>query len=248
MFLLPPSYWEVRRTRYTTDKGRGVFARKNIPAGTIIGDYIGKIIPAKDEDQYEKPGELYLMYYHDRATIYPEKNSTGIHLINHSCAPNCWIYTYKGHTLYFTIRKIFKGEELTVSYQMSPQDKECNPCEHACYCNSSVCTQTMHLSNLQYKKWLAFDNANEKRTKRARVTIGEMLKPLSSYPKRIPDHKMYKLFGAEEKKPLVLKKKTLPEISEIRYWIRQTGRPLTFPNLRTTILGVTDNFLTTKAY
>src|SRR5579871_5079449 len=125
MFLLSPDYWEIKKTK---NKGKGVFAKKNIIAGTIIGDYLGKIIRKDDEEKYEDKYGFYAMYYHGRATIFPEVKQPGIHLINHSCMPNCYMYTYQGHTLYFALRRIFAGEELTVSYLVSPLDDDCSPC------------------------------------------------------------------------------------------------------------------------
>src|ERR1700687_1155673 len=103
MFLLPREFWEIKKTK---EKGLGVTARKKINKGTIIGDYLGKVIKTREYDFSKVKQELYLLYYSDQASIYPDLGEPGIHLINHSCAPNCWMYTYKGHTLFFAIRKI----------------------------------------------------------------------------------------------------------------------------------------------
>lgn len=234
MILLPADSWEIKTTE---KKGRGIFVKKDIAPGVVIGDYIGRVIKTAEEDTSQKDG-LYLMYYHDYASLYPiDIHAPGVHLINHSCAPNCWIFTYKGHTLFFTLRKIFAGEELTASYLLSP-DASCEPCEHICRCESAVCTQTMHLPEEQFKKWTMFTEEQGKKTKRARIRYGRELPELSSYPDSIPDEPIYNLFGSTEKPPLRFTDKQLPLLSTLRKLIRENGRILSFPNLKITVLGV----------
>ena len=238
--LLSNDLWQVKDAG---KKGKGIFAKKDIEPGTIIGDYIGKVIKTAEEDIYEDKEHFYLMYYHDRASIYPDLKKPGIHLLNHSCTPNCWMYTYKGHTLYFAIRRIFKGEELTVSYLLSPQDKDCNPCDHLCACKSSVCYGTMHLSDERYDKWIKVHDAQEKKTKPGRITYGKELPKLSSYPKEIADHDVYNLFGSSQKPAKQLGDTVLPSKKQLRKLIRESGRILKFPKVNTTVYGIVDDLI-----
>jgi len=137
MFLLGKDFWQIKKTN---KKGNGVFAKKNILQGTVISDYLGKVIKMSEYDlDLDKDG-LYLMYFSDRAGIYPDLTTPGPHLINHSCTPNCWMYIYRGHTLFFALRDIKPGEELTISYLLSPKDESCNNCTHVCKCDSEFCT------------------------------------------------------------------------------------------------------------
>lgn len=197
MFLLPTSYYEVK---HTPNKGKGVFARKDIPAGIVIGDYLGVIINADEEDTYEEKYGFYAMYYTDDLSVFPNLKKNGIHLFNHSCEPNCFMYTYKGHTLYFSLRKIHKGEELTVAYMLAPQDEECNPCTDICKCGSIICSGTIHLPEKLYDKWVAFDEKISKKTDKymEKVETGQQLLPLASYPKYIPYNSVYALFGGKK--------------------------------------------------
>lgn len=239
MILLTQDYWEIKKT---DKKGRGVFAKKDIPAGTVIGDYLGKVIKTAEEDIYEKDEALYLMYYHDRASIYPvDLKAPGIHLLNHSCTPTCWMYTYKGHTLYFALRHIFKGEEITISYLLSPLDETCNPCKDICYCNGLVCRGTMHLTDDKFDKWNEFNELEEKKSKKMRVTYGKVLPKLASYPKSIPDNPIYDLFGSAQETPLELGTERLPSAQEIRSLIRENGKIINIPKFNTKILGVSDD-------
>lgn len=223
--------------------GRGVFASKDIPAGTVIGDYIGKVIRSRDEDKYDNEGHFFLMYYHDGASIYPNVQKAGIHMVNHSCTPNVWMYTYKGHALFFAIRRIFKGEELTVSYLISEQDKDCKPCNHLCICKSIICSGTMHLPKEKYDKWAKLCDKEEKMTKRERIRFGKVLPKLSSYPIKISDNPFYTLFGNTKIKPEIIKSSKLPSVRKIRNIIRETGRTLKFPLLNLHILGINDGIV-----
>lgn len=187
MFLINDNFWEIKKTK---EKGLGVFAKKGIEAGTVVGDYLGKVIKTAQYDLDKDKEGLYLMYYSDDASIYPDLKKPGAHLLNHSCTPNCWIYIYKGHTLFFALKKIEPGEELTISYLLSPKD-DCNPCTHDCKCSSEFCTGTMHLSKDKYRKWQKFQNSQKKKTKAAKVVFGKNLPKLASYPKSIPNNPIY---------------------------------------------------------
>lgn len=188
MFLLADDYWQVKKTK---EKGYGVFAKKEINAGTIIGDYLGKIIKTAEYDLDKDKEGLYLMYFTDEACIYPNLKKPGIHLLNHSCAPNCWIYTYCGHTLFFALRNIEPCEELTISYLLSPKDETCKNCPHNCKCGSKFCTGTMHLAKDKYEKWQKFQNVMKKKTKAPKVVFGNTLPRLASYPKIDPNNPIY---------------------------------------------------------
>jgi len=195
MILLEQQYWEVKKTK---ELGLGVFAKKEIKAGTVIGDYLGKVIKTAQYDLDRDKIGLYLMYFTDTASIYPNLKKPGIHLLNHACTPNCCIYTYCGHTLFFALRKIKPSEELTIPYLLSPKDETCNPCTHNCKCSSKLCTGTMHMSRDKYEKWQKFQNEEKKKTRKPKVVFGKNLPKLSSYPKIIPNNPIYTLITNNE--------------------------------------------------
>lgn len=189
MFFIEDDSWQTRKTK---EKGVGVFAKKAIATGTIIGDYLGKVIKTAQYDLERDEEGLYLMYYSNRASIYPDLRKPGIHFINHSCAPNCWIYVYHTHTLFFALRNIKAGEELTISYLLSPK-VDCNPCTHTCKCASRFCTGTMHLPKSKYTLWQKFQNAQKRKTKTPKVIFNKFLPKLTSYPEIIPNNPIYGL-------------------------------------------------------
>lgn len=188
MFLLKDDSWEIKQTK---KRGRGVFSKKEIKAGTVIGDYLGKVINIAEYDLNNDKKRLYLMYLSDQASIYPDLSKPGPHLLNHSCTPNCWMYIYRGHTLFFTLRKIDPGEELTISYLLSPDEETCKPCTHTCKCGSRYCSGTMHLSKDKYEMWQKFQNRERKKIKKVKIVFGKNLPKLAHYPKTVPINPIY---------------------------------------------------------
>lgn len=183
MFLLKKNFWQVKKT---AKKGLGIFTKEEIKKGTVIGDYLGKVIKIKDHDFNSDRDGLYLMYLTDQASVYPDLSKPGLHLINHSCSPNCFLYTFRGHTLFFALRNIKTNEELTISYLLSPRGESCKPtCSHVCKCESKLCLGTWHLSEDKYKKWQRFQNDTKRKTKPVKFTFGINLPKLASYPKSL---------------------------------------------------------------
>lgn len=184
MIFLSTKYWQVKKTK---NKGHGIFAKITIPKGTVIGDYAGTVVRTKDVDLTQEAENMYLMYYHDQASILPDLTKPGLHLINHSCSPNSWVYTLKGHTLFFALREIKPGEELTIDYLLAPKTKFCNPCTHSCKCGTKKCRGSFHLSVSKFNVWRAFQDSITKKDKRERIIYGKILKLLSAYPTKISD-------------------------------------------------------------
>lgn len=159
MFLISKDYYQIKETN---DKGQGVFVKKEIKAKTIIGEYTGIKIKIEEYDLDKDKDGLYLMFLDDKYAIYPDLTKIDIHLINHSCDPNCWILNSKKHIFFFALRDIKKGEELTISYLLPPKDETCKDCNHNCYCGSKKCTGTMHQSLKKFNKWQKFqENLND---------------------------------------------------------------------------------------
>lgn len=146
MFVIPKSYWQVLGTG---KKGRGVFAVKKIKKGTLIGDYLGKLVRYEEIDEADYP---YLMYFNDQRGIVADKNQVGVHLLNHSCDPNCSMQPTRKYMSFVATKNINPGEELTISYKYPPQDF-CTNCSHECFCGSANCLGTMHTLKEEYERW-----------------------------------------------------------------------------------------------
>jgi len=239
MFLLDPSYYEIRKTK---QKGRGVFARKEIPAGTIIGDYVGILIRDEKAEILEKKykNACYSMDYNDNGlSIFPVNvKADGIHLINHSCAANCDAYFYYGHTLYFALRRIFPGEELTIDYGFDTESDNKKEFLHPCFCGSPFCRGTMYTSDARLRRYGAFYRAETKGQRFKTYPAGTILPLLEKYPQEIKDNEIFNLFANREVAPIVCEDKKMPAIKELRKRLRAGGRVLNFKKLGLKISAV----------
>lgn len=121
--------------------GRGVFAAQSIPANRKVIEYTGERISARQAD---KRGHGHCTYYFslDRYWVLDGAvGGSGAEFINHSCGPNLISRIMKGHILYMSLRRIRKGEELTVDYHFSKNDETTE-----CHCRAKNCRRTINLS------------------------------------------------------------------------------------------------------
>ena len=120
---------EVRDVPAPSNKGRGVFAKRNIRKNTLIE--VGHVLLISNED-YDKLADTvlwnYIFEWDDPK--YNGDNQAAIPLsvgqfVNHSYEPNLrYEYDYDNVTIeYYTERYIAKGEELTVNYNGIVEDK-----------------------------------------------------------------------------------------------------------------------------
>lgn len=101
---------EIRQTA----KGAGVFATKDIPAGTLIAEFIGNTyisktatsVPPSMVDHVVQVGEFEYVHARNRLAEY----------VNHSCDPCAGI---KNLTQIVTRRTVLAGEEITWDYAMT---------------------------------------------------------------------------------------------------------------------------------
>jgi hypothetical protein len=107
------------------------------------------------------------------------------------------MYVYRGHTLFFALRDISEGEELTISYLLSPKDDTCAPCTHMCKCKSPVCTGTMHLSEEKYTAWQEFQRIKTNQPKLAPAFVGKVLPKLTVYPIIDIHHPIYTYMNSQ---------------------------------------------------
>ena len=82
------------------NKGRGLYATRDIKEGTKIIDYVGKLITKKqtqDSDKYDNSKPIYLFTINKRYDLDGDFPWNTAGLINHSCDNNC---DYDGCLLY----------------------------------------------------------------------------------------------------------------------------------------------------
>ncbi|MET0291561.1 MAG: SET domain-containing protein-lysine N-methyltransferase [Steroidobacteraceae bacterium] len=143
-----PNPWYV--VRNSKIHGKGVFAKKFIPKGTRITEYVGDRISHKAADErYEghDPNDNHtFLFIVDRKTVIDggfEGNDA--RFINHSCDGNCESEIEKSRVYIEAIKNIEKGEELGYDYQIgrSKEDPENVDEIYACRCGAAKCRGTM---------------------------------------------------------------------------------------------------------
>ncbi len=125
--------------------GKGVFARKDIPKGTRIIEYVGKIVSCKEglriyEEQLKKSketgaGAVYIFQLNKKQDIDGNVSWNPAKYINHSCSPNCDYDIINNRIWIFSKRDIKKGEELNYDYDYDLNDYQ----DHPCKCGSKEC-------------------------------------------------------------------------------------------------------------
>ncbi|MGV8169457.1 MAG: SET domain-containing protein [Candidatus Nanoarchaeia archaeon] len=126
---------------------KGVFAAKDIKAGTKIIEYIGDKISKEESDRRadeqleraknnpEEEGHVYIFELDEEYDIDGNVPYNDAKWINHSCDPNCEVDIADGHIWIIAKKDIKKGEELSYNYCYDPDDFEDSPCR----CGSKNC-------------------------------------------------------------------------------------------------------------
>lgn len=106
------------------DVGLGLYATEDIPKGAFIMEYTGKKIPTKIADTMTT---RYLFELDEEWTIDGEDESNTARYINHSCDPNTEAEITDGHIMISAVRRIKKGEEVTIDYDKEYFDEFIKP-------------------------------------------------------------------------------------------------------------------------
>jgi len=125
---------------------RGVFAKRQIFAGTRIIEYVGEKITKAESDRRAEivlnvskgdriKGAVYIFTLNKRYDLDGNVPHNTARFINHSCDPNCEAHLIHGHIWIVAICDIPKGAELTYNYGYGMEDYE----DHPCHCGAHNC-------------------------------------------------------------------------------------------------------------
>lgn len=133
--------------RASTIQGRGVFARRPIPAGTRLIEYAGELIsgPEADrryDDRAMERHHTWLMQLRDGRCIDAFVGGNESRLINHSCEPNCEAVEVDGRVWIDAVRPIAAREELTYDYSYARDDGD-DESFYRCGCGAPACRGTI---------------------------------------------------------------------------------------------------------
>ncbi|MDX3894561.1 SET domain-containing protein [Pusillimonas sp.] len=132
--------------------GNGVFAARDIPAGTRIIEYTGtRITPEQaDERHPANPDDPFHTFYFSLSggkVIDGGDKGNDARWINHSCAPNCETEENASGTRVYVmaLRDIGEGEELFYDYGLVMEGKITKKlrAQYLCLCGSENCRGTM---------------------------------------------------------------------------------------------------------
>lgn len=148
-------------------KGLGLITLKDIPANSFIAEYAGEILTKTEvQKRHAENGEgmNYIVCLNEIAkdhqgesiqTFIDPKNRGNIgRYLNHSCDPNCTIYSVRTCNIIpklgiFTNRAIASNTELTFSYGNYDDSTEDTKVRKRCYCKSTKCN--FYLPNFSYE-------------------------------------------------------------------------------------------------
>jgi SET domain-containing protein len=144
----PKNKWLI--VRNSKVHGYGCFARRDIPKGTRVIEYLGERISHKEADRrYEgadvNDNHTFLFIADRRTVIDATRKGNEARFINHHCDGNCESEIEKSRVFIDTTRDIGKGEELGYDYQIG-RDRNDPPNVdeiYACRCGSPKCRGSM---------------------------------------------------------------------------------------------------------
>lgn len=138
----------------STIHGKGVFARKDIPKGKKIIEYVGEHISWKEAlrrhpHDPSQPNHTFYFGLEDGSAIDAKYGGNESMWINHSCSPNCQSLEEDAgkstKVFLYAQKKIKAGDELFYDYGLQLEGKITKQIkkDYECRCGSKKCRGTM---------------------------------------------------------------------------------------------------------
>lgn len=143
----------IKRSKY----GRGAFAAKDIPKGTDIIQYKGKIVSKEIGEKISNKhreqitsigtGTLWIFTLNNKLDVDGSRQGNDAQFINHSCEPNCEAINYDDEEIWIeAMRDIKKGEELSYDYGFEEPDSH-----FPCFCHTKHCRGWIVKADYKFK-------------------------------------------------------------------------------------------------
>jgi hypothetical protein len=131
--------------------GSGVFAKRKIPAGTRILEYVGEVIDNDEADRRhpvnpDDPFHTFFFAVANGKVIDGGVRGNEGRYINHSCEPNCEAEeTEDGRIFVVALQPIARGEELNYDYGLILDARHTAKLkkQYECRCGAPSCRHTM---------------------------------------------------------------------------------------------------------
>jgi SET domain-containing protein len=121
--------------------GKGCYAtvrfRKGRKIAELVGERVSRVEAAR---RMRGKRRLHICAIDSYWGVDGSRGGNGSQYINHSCEPNSFLRIIRGHILFFALRDIEPGEEITLDYVESyhPDTKRCR-------CGAARCRGTINL-------------------------------------------------------------------------------------------------------
>lgn len=121
--------------------GKGCFANVFFPKGRKIAEYAGERISRVEvaRRRLKQRRKLRVCALNRYWSIDGSRGGNGTHYLNHSCSPNSYMKILHGHIIFFALRDIHPGEEITIDYVSTD-----HPDTKKCRCKSPNCRGTIN--------------------------------------------------------------------------------------------------------
>lgn len=130
---MKPDTFEVRPSRI---HGRGVFARRPLPAHRKIGELTGEIISVREARRRARDAEVVAIVEFEDDKALDATTDGCLRYVNHSCGPNTYMRRIGHRVEFYSLRRIRAGEELTCDYGETHHDGKL-----PCRCGSPQCRE-----------------------------------------------------------------------------------------------------------
>lgn len=103
--------------------GKGAFALQTIPPRKKIGNLGGEVISLREaRRRAAKTKRVAMVEFGDGRALDASVNPNELRYINHSCSPNTFMRVCYSRVEFYSLRKLYKGEELTCNYGPTHHD------------------------------------------------------------------------------------------------------------------------------
>ena len=114
--------------------GKGCFATLHFPQWRKIAPYAGEKISNAEAKRRAGRRILRICGIDHRWSIDGSRGGNGTHYINHSCTPNAFTRTLYDQLIFFALRDIQPGDEITIDYEQT-----LHPDSKRCRCGAATC-------------------------------------------------------------------------------------------------------------
>lgn len=121
--------------------GKGCFATAHFRKGRKIAELTGELVSRVEAARRMRGRRrLHICAINSYWGVDSKVGGNGTQYVNHSCQPNSFIRIIHGHVIFFALRDIRPGEEITLDYVESyHSDKK------RCRCGAPGCRGTINL-------------------------------------------------------------------------------------------------------